>query len=221
MTAPQHPLARRKTDHAAGPRRASRSCCSSRAPAAAGRSRSSSSSEQIAPKVVTETENVEIIKAFVRVGMGVTIIPYQAVAREVRAGTLFCARIAGTQLVRETGWVHLRLNRVPRAVQEMMRTLERIRPQLKLSPGGSARPRRPRPLQRSAGRDLSADLLPSAQRWSGPSVRRMARLARLDNIACGRYSARRDVVLRSATCTCCCPEAPGAAAAEVLLPQRC
>jgi DNA-binding transcriptional LysR family regulator len=93
--------------------------------------------EQIAPKVVTETENVEIIKAFVRVGMGVTIIPYQAVAREVRAGMLFCARIAGTQLVRETGWVHLRLNRVPRAVQEMMRTLERIRPQLKLSPGAS------------------------------------------------------------------------------------
>ena len=92
--------------------------------------------------MVTETENVEIIKAFVRAGMGVTIIPYQAVAREVRAGTLFCARIAGTQLVRETGWVHLRLNRVPRAVQEMMRTLERIRPQLKLSPGASTRPRR-------------------------------------------------------------------------------
>jgi hypothetical protein len=45
--------------------------------------------------------------------------------------------------VRETGWVHLRLNRVPRAVQEMMRTLERIRPQLKLSPGGSVR--RPKP----------------------------------------------------------------------------
>jgi DNA-binding transcriptional LysR family regulator len=99
--------------------------------------------EQIAPKVVTETENVEIIKAFVRAGMGVTIIPYQAVAREVRAGTLFCARIAGTQLVRETGWVHLRLNRVPRAVQEMMKTLERIRPSLKLSPGGLGRRRPP------------------------------------------------------------------------------
>ena len=48
---------------------------------------------------------------------------------------LFCARIAGQQMVRETGWVHLRLNRVPRAVQEMMRTLERVRPKLKLSPG--------------------------------------------------------------------------------------
>ena len=91
--------------------------------------------EQIAPNVVTETENVEIIKALVMVGMGIAIIPYQAVAREVRSGQLFCARIAGQQLVRETGWVHLRLNRVPRAVQEMMRTLERVRPKLKLSPG--------------------------------------------------------------------------------------
>lgn len=91
--------------------------------------------EQIAPQVVTETENVEIIKALVRIGMGITIIPYQAVAREVRAGYLSCARIAGQQLVRETGWVHLRSNRVPRALQEMMKTFERVRPQLKLSPG--------------------------------------------------------------------------------------
>lgn len=99
--------------------------------------------EQIAPKVVTETENVEIIKALVQIGMGITIIPYQAVAREVRARQLFCARIAGQQMVRETGWVHLRLNRVPRAVQEMMRTLERVRPKLKLSPGGSPRRQSP------------------------------------------------------------------------------
>jgi DNA-binding transcriptional LysR family regulator len=138
VTAPQHPLARRRNitpqdlvrqpfvlfEQGSGSRRAIEEFFVK---------------EQIAPKVVTETENVEIIKAFVRVGMGVTIIPYQAVAREVRAGTLFCARIAGTQLVRETGWVHLRLNRVPRAVQEMMKTLERIRPQLKLSPAGSRR----------------------------------------------------------------------------------
>jgi DNA-binding transcriptional LysR family regulator len=98
--------------------------------------------EQISPRVVTETENVEIIKALVQIGMGITIIPYQAVAREVRAGQLFCARIAGQQLVRETGWVHLRLPRIPRAVQEMMKTLERVRPQLKLSPGATSRPRK-------------------------------------------------------------------------------
>ena len=100
--------------------------------------------EQIAPKIVTETENVEIIKALVKIGMGITIIPYQAVAREVRGGHLFCARIAGQHLVRDTGWVHLRWTRVPRTVQEMMRELERARPRLKLSPGVPSAPR-PRP----------------------------------------------------------------------------
>jgi DNA-binding transcriptional LysR family regulator len=108
--------------------------------------------EQIAPNVVTETENVEIIKALVMVGMGIAIIPYQAVAREVRSGQLFCARIAGQHLVRETGWVHLRLTRVPRAVQEMMRTLERVRPKLKLSPGPAPR-RRPVPEAPAAALD--------------------------------------------------------------------
>jgi hypothetical protein len=62
---------------------------------------------------------------------------------------LFCSRIAGQQLVRETGWVHLRLSRVPRAMQEMMRTLERVRPQLKLSPGSTSRPRKSPPAKPS------------------------------------------------------------------------
>jgi DNA-binding transcriptional LysR family regulator len=90
--------------------------------------------EQIAPKVVTETENVEIIKALVRVRLGITIIPYSSVAREVRMGQLFCARIAGHQLFRETGWVHLRSDHLPRAVQEMKRALDLVRPKLKLHP---------------------------------------------------------------------------------------
>ena len=49
-------------------------------------------SEHISPQVVTETENVEIIKALVRIGMGITIIPYQAVAREVGARGTSSAR---------------------------------------------------------------------------------------------------------------------------------
>ena len=84
---------------------------------------------------MTETENVEIIKALVRVRMGIAIVPYQAIAREVSAGQLFCARIAGQKLFRETGWVHPRANRLPRAVQEMRRILEDLRPRLKLHPG--------------------------------------------------------------------------------------
>jgi DNA-binding transcriptional LysR family regulator len=91
--------------------------------------------EQIAPKVVTETENVEIIKSLVRIRMGISIVPYQAVAREVGAGQLHCARIAGHKLLRETGWVYLKSARLPRAVEEMKRILEEVRPRLKLLPG--------------------------------------------------------------------------------------
>ncbi|CAN5733810.1 LysR family transcriptional regulator [soil metagenome] len=123
--------------------------------------------EQIEPKIITETESVEILKALVTIGMGMTIIPYQAVAREVRAGQLFCARIAGVELVRETGWVYLRTNRVPRALQAMMETLERVRPRLKLSPGPAARRagaetvQRPSPGQSSAtSRDRQASSPP-------------------------------------------------------------
>ena len=92
--------------------------------------------EQIQPRIVMETENVEILKALVRTGMGITVIPYQAVAREVRSGHLFCARISGLHLVRHTGWVYQRSNRVPRILEEMFHAFDRILPRLKLSPGG-------------------------------------------------------------------------------------
>ena len=89
--------------------------------------------EQISPKVVTETENVEIMKAMVANGLGISIVPFQSVAHETRNGTLSVARIRGQQLVRETGWVYRTGERVPRVVQEMMALLARIAPQLQLS----------------------------------------------------------------------------------------
>jgi DNA-binding transcriptional LysR family regulator len=92
--------------------------------------------ERVAPQIVMETENVEILKALVRVNIGITVIPYQAVAREVRVGQLFCTRIQGVQLVRQTGWVYPRAHRVPRRVEEMCRAFEQIMPRLKLVPPG-------------------------------------------------------------------------------------
>jgi DNA-binding transcriptional LysR family regulator len=89
---------------------------------------------RIEPQIVMETENVEIIKALVRHGLGITIIPYQAVARDVTQGQLFCARIEGRSLVRETGWIYPKMSRTPRAVQEVIRAFERVRPKLKLAP---------------------------------------------------------------------------------------
>jgi DNA-binding transcriptional LysR family regulator len=89
---------------------------------------------EIDPPIVLETENVEILKALVRTGMGVSIIPYQAVAREVRAGQLACARITGAHLERSTGWVYLRATKVPRILDELFAAFNEVRPRLKLGP---------------------------------------------------------------------------------------
>jgi DNA-binding transcriptional LysR family regulator len=93
-------------------------------------------SQNIEPTIVMDTENVEIIKAMVKTGLGIGIVPYQAVAREVKAGQLFCARIDGHELVRETGWVYARANRVPRIVDELLLAFAAVRGKLKLSPRG-------------------------------------------------------------------------------------
>ena len=92
-------------------------------------------------RIVAETENVEIIKALVRIGIGMTIIPYQAVAEEVRSGQLSCARVRGVRLERETGWVFSRSPRRLRALDELIRVFESVKPRLELAPvvpGGDA-----------------------------------------------------------------------------------
>lgn len=91
-------------------------------------------SARIEPRIVLETENVEILKALVRIGLGLSLVPYLAIAREVRAGQLACARIAGVPLERETGWVYLRTGRVPRILTEVFRALEQVKPRLRLTP---------------------------------------------------------------------------------------
>jgi DNA-binding transcriptional LysR family regulator len=90
--------------------------------------------EKIEPTVVMETENVEIIKAMVKTGLGISIVPHQAVAREVRAGQFFCARMEGHELVRETGWVYARANRVPRMIHELQVAFDAIKGRLQLAP---------------------------------------------------------------------------------------
>lgn len=84
--------------------------------------------ERIEPDIVMETENVEIIKAMVRFGLGISIIPWQAAAADVGAKELFCSRIAGYALRRQTGWLYPKMSRLPRTVSEVMRVFEQIRP---------------------------------------------------------------------------------------------
>ena len=99
--------------------------------------------ENIEPTVVMDTENVEIIKAMVKTGLGVGIVPYQAVAREVKAGQLFCTRIEGHELVRHTGWVYAKANRVPRVINELLVAFEAVRNKLRLSLPRGRRSRNP------------------------------------------------------------------------------
>ena len=84
-------------------------------------------SENVEPNIVMETENVEIIKAMVKTGLGIGIVPYIAVAREVRARQFFVTRITGHELFRETGWVYPRANRTPRIIDELLAAFESIR----------------------------------------------------------------------------------------------
>ncbi len=100
--------------------------------------------QHLSPRIVMETENVEIIKAMVRSGLGITIIPYLAVAREVAGGHMFCARIEGHSLIRETGWVYPKMSRVPRTVQAVIAAFERVRGKLRMSPHDDEHPSHPR-----------------------------------------------------------------------------
>jgi DNA-binding transcriptional LysR family regulator len=84
--------------------------------------------ERIEAEIVMETENVEIIKAMVRHGIGISIIPWQAAAADVRTKQLFCTRIAGQLLHRETGWLYPKMSRLPRTVTEVIRVFDQVRP---------------------------------------------------------------------------------------------
>ncbi len=86
--------------------------------------------ERISPPIIMETENVEIIKAMVRSGLGSSIIPWQAAAADVTSRQLFCSRITGASLIRQTGWLYPKMGRLPRAVTEVIRVFETMRPQL-------------------------------------------------------------------------------------------
>ena len=85
--------------------------------------------QEIPANVAMETENVEIIKAMVASGVGITLIPYAAIAQDMRSGRFAWARVRGRRLYRETGWVYLKSEYLPRAIPEMLRVYDLIKDQ--------------------------------------------------------------------------------------------
>jgi len=92
--------------------------------------------EGVSAEVAMETENIEIIKAMVAINLGVTIVPYTPVAKDVRSGRLACARVRGRRLLRETGWVFLKADH-RRAVTELLRTFDGMQAQFRTRPAGA------------------------------------------------------------------------------------
>jgi DNA-binding transcriptional LysR family regulator len=80
--------------------------------------------EEVPVRIAMETENVEVIKAMVGNGLGVSVIPFAAAAKDVRQKRLAYARLRGRRLYRETGWVYLKSDAVPRAALELMRVFD-------------------------------------------------------------------------------------------------
>ena len=90
--------------------------------------------EQIPVDVAMETENVEIMKAMVADGIGITIIPYAAIAKDVRSKRFAYSTIEGRKLYRETGWVYLKSDYVPRTITEVFRVFEAMKHQFRSTP---------------------------------------------------------------------------------------
>jgi len=89
---------------------------------------------EIPTDLAMETENVEIIKAMVAHGVGISVIPYPAIAKDVRQKRFSYSRIEGQRLYRETGWVYLKLDYVPRTITEMLRIFETMKSQFLIVP---------------------------------------------------------------------------------------
>lgn len=85
--------------------------------------------EGVPSNVIMETENVEIIKTMVASNLGVSILPYAAIAPDMRSGRFAWARLRGGRIYRETGWVLLKSDYVPRAVTEVLRIFDGMKNQ--------------------------------------------------------------------------------------------
>lgn len=91
---------------------------------------------QIPTSVLMETENVEIIKAMVAAGLGVTILPYAAIAADSRSGRFAWTRMKGDRIYRETGWVWLKSAQRLRAITEVLRLFGEMKGQFTGKPPG-------------------------------------------------------------------------------------
>lgn len=82
------------------------------------------SQRRLSPRVAMEVAYLETIKVFVKVGLGVSIIPDTAVEEEVKAGSLHRLPLVDAEFSRDLGVVYLREKFLSRAAREFLAILE-------------------------------------------------------------------------------------------------
>lgn len=81
-----------------------------------------------------ELQNVEITKPLVEIGLGISIIPYPAVAKDIEKQSLHCRRIDGRKIYRELGWVFLKSDYTSRALKQLLTLFEEMKTQFTSDP---------------------------------------------------------------------------------------
>ncbi len=77
----------------------------------------------VSPHINMEVENNEAIKSMVRAGLGASILPLCAVAKEPRDSHLHVLRVRGKPLTRELGLLSVDTEVLPKAIQELSTAL--------------------------------------------------------------------------------------------------
>lgn len=72
------------------------------------------------PKIVMESESVATIKPLVRINLGISLLPLQAVSGEAKRGELHYMRVRNEKLTRDIGLVVHKSDYKPKALLELM-----------------------------------------------------------------------------------------------------
>lgn len=72
------------------------------------------------PKAVMQNDQADSIKALVRLGLGISLLPLWSVSDDVRRGSLRTVRLANRRLFATTGLIYRQTSHLPRAVQALL-----------------------------------------------------------------------------------------------------
>lgn len=86
--------------------------------------------ENVHLRSTMELQNVEITKPLVEMGLGISIIPYPAVAQDRDRRNLCYRRIGGRKMYRQLGWVLLKSDYMSRAMKHLLGLFDEMKERL-------------------------------------------------------------------------------------------